>query len=165
MITIPGLPKLSGIVIYYGDKKEMETVYKRLKDLKLPEVVVKKSWDQEKDTICPWVIAFIRMDKKNPDELDKYLTENKIDLGKLTHIQVGERGIHAFFTMLPLDNKFEPGIARIAAGECPLNAKSAISCQFCHYGHMLECHWNLTCSQANCSHLVNCDEDAIYRDE
>ncbi len=128
---IPGLPKLNGAVIYYGDKKEMETVYKHLKDLKLPEVEVKKSLDPEQDTLYPWVIAFIRKDEKNPDELDKYLTENKIDLGKLRHISVGEPGILDFFTMLPLDGRFEPGIARIAAGECPLNAKSAMACTFC----------------------------------
>lgn len=162
---IPELPKLRCTVIYYKEKKEMETVYKRMKDLKLPEVEIKKSWDQEQDTICPWVIAFIREDDKNPDELDKYLTENKIDLGKLTHIQFGEPGILEFFMMLPLDGKYEPGIARIAAGECPLNGKSAMACQFCPVGHMLECHYNMTCSEAECSHLAKYDEDAIYRDE
>lgn len=158
MITIPGLPKLSGAVIYYGDKKEMETVYKRLKDLKLPEVEIKKSWDQEPDGMCPWVIAFIRKDEKNPDELDKYLTENNIDLGKLTHIQVGERGILEFFTMLPLDGKFEPGMAKIAAGECPLNAKSAMACTFCMKGHMLSCHWPMNCEESKCDHYQRDEE-------
>lgn len=77
----------------------------------------------------------------------------------MMHIQAGERGILDFFTMLPLDNKFEPGIARIAAGECPLNAKSAMACTFCPVGHMLECHHPMTCSQAKCSHLAKYDEE------
>jgi len=159
------LPKLNGVVIYYGGKKDMETVYRRLKDLKLPEVEIKKSWDPQQNTLYPWAIAFIRKDEKNPEELDKYLTENKIDLGKLTHIQFGERGMIEFFMMLPLDGKYEPGIARIAAGECPLNAKSAMACTFCMVGHMLECHWKMTCSQAKCSHLAKYDKDAMYGDE
>lgn len=149
---IPGLQKLNGVVIYYKDKKEMETVYKHLKDLNIPDVEVKKSWDSEQGTLYPWVIAFIRKDEKNPDKLDDYLTENKIDLGAIGHICAGEPGILEFFRMLPLDGKFEPGIARIVAGECPLKAKSAMACTFCQVGHMLECHYSLTCEQAQCSH-------------
>lgn len=149
---IQGLPKLNGVVIYYKDKKEMETVYIRLKDLKLPEVEVKKSWDQEQGTLYPWVIAFIRKDEKNQDKLDAYLTENKIDLGAIGHICAGEPGILEFFRMLPIDGKFTPGIAKIAARECPVNAKSAMACTCCPFGHMLECHYSLTCEQAECSH-------------
>ncbi|MDD5010462.1 MAG: hypothetical protein PHC68_18940 [Syntrophorhabdaceae bacterium] len=156
---IQGLPKLNGVVIYYKDKNEMETVYKRLKDLNLPEVEVKKSWDSEQGTLYPWVIAFIRKDEKNSDKLDEYLTENKIDIGKLGHICTGEPGILDFFGMLPLDGKFPSGLAKIAAGECPINAKSAMACTFCHFGHLLECHHPMTCEQAQCSH---CQREADY---
>lgn len=161
---IPGLPKLNGVVIHYGDKKDMETVYKRLIDLELPEVEIKKSWNPQQ-VIYPWVIAFIRKDEENPEKLDNYLTDNKTDLGKFGHIQAGETGILEFFMMLPLDGKYEPGIARIAAGECPMNGKSAMACTFCMVGHMMECHAPMTCSQAKCSHLEKYDEDAMYRDE
>lgn len=157
MDKMPGLPKLNGVVIYYGDKKEMETVYKRLKDLKLPEVEVKKSWDTQQNTLYPWTIAFIRKDDKNPDKLDDYLTGNKIDLGAIGHICVGEPGILEFFLMLPLDGKYEPGIARIAAGECPIGGKTPMACQFCPVGHMMECHHPLSCDQAKCSHLSKYD--------
>lgn len=153
MDMIPGLPQLNGVVIYYGDKKEMEIVYKRLKDLKLPEVEVKKSWNPQPNILYPWTIAFIRKDEKNPDKLDNYLTENKIDLGGIGHIQVGEPRILEFFRMLPLDGKYEPGMARIAARECPLNATSPMACTFCMVGHMMECHHPMNCEQANCSHL------------
>lgn len=35
---------------------------------------------------------------------------------------------------------------------------SPMQAMFCVYGHMLECHFPLTCDQAHCSHL------ARYRD-
>ncbi len=165
MIMMPGLPQLNGFLICYMDKKEMETVYKRLKDLKLPEVLVKKSWNPIQNLPYPWTIALICKDKKKVDEVDDYLVANKIDLGGRKEMYVGEPRILEFFRMLPLDGKYEPGIARIAAGECPLNAQSAMSCQFCPVGHMLECHAPMTCSQAKCSHLAKYDEDVIYRDE
>lgn len=161
-----GLPKLNGLLICYMEKKEMETVYKRLKDLKLPEVEVKKSWNPLK-VPYPWTIAMICKDKKKLDEIDNYLTDNNTDLGKDEEIYAGELRILEFFGMLPLDNKFPPGLAIIAAGECPLNATSPIACTFCNFGHALECHYKLTCSQAKCSHLAKyeVDEDAMYRDE
>lgn len=150
MISI--FPQLNGFVICYMEKKEMETVYKRLKDLKLPEVAVKKSMHTV-DAPYPWVIALICKDKKKTDELDDYLGDNKIELGKNKEIYVGEPRIQEFlFRMLPLDGKFEPGIARIAAGECPLNAKSAMACTFCMKGHMLSCHWPMTCGESKCDH-------------
>ncbi len=44
------------------------------------------------------------------------------------------------------------GINKILRGECPAGAVSPMACMFCHYGHMLECHYPLTCEEAQCSH-------------
>lgn len=44
------------------------------------------------------------------------------------------------------------GIGRIDRGECPMGGTNPMSCMFCLYGHMLDCHHPYTCAQANCSH-------------
>ncbi len=53
---------------------------------------------------------------------------------------------------------FEPGIKKIEAGTCPLNAVSAMACMFCSFGHMTECHHPKNCQQANCSHYIQDNE-------
>lgn len=101
-LMMPGLPQLNGFVICYMDKKEMDTVYKRLNDLELPEVQVKKSWNPIQNIPYPWVIALICKDKKKTDEIDNYLADNnKIDLGKNKEICVGEPRILEFFNAAP----------------------------------------------------------------
>jgi hypothetical protein len=50
------------------------------------------------------------------------------------------------------------GVDLIAVGECPKGATSPIACLFCSTGHMLECHYPMTCSQAQCSHLARYEE-------
>lgn len=56
----------------------------------------------------------------------------------------------------------ESGIDRIAKGECPINGNSPMACMFCNFGHMTECHYPMTCQEANCSHYreQNADEEA-----
>lgn len=44
------------------------------------------------------------------------------------------------------------GIGKIDRGECPKGAVNPMACMFCPYGHMLECHYPLTCDEAECSH-------------
>lgn len=44
------------------------------------------------------------------------------------------------------------GVGRMDRGECPLGGINAMACMFCPYGHMLECHYPLTCDEAECSH-------------
>lgn len=44
------------------------------------------------------------------------------------------------------------GITKIANGECPTDALSPMACNFCPYGHMLDCHYPQTCEEAKCSH-------------
>lgn len=143
--------KLTGFLFCYKTKPEMETVHKRLKDLKLPEADVKKSWNPV-GVPYPWTVAVICTDQKRLDEVDGLLVEKNTDVGGADSY-AGEPKILEFLRMLPLDGKYEPGIARIAAGECPRNGQSPVACQFCPVGHMLECHHPLSCEQANCSHL------------
>ncbi len=146
---------LTGILLCYQTKTEMETAYKHLKDLKLPEADVKKSWNPV-GVPYPWAVAVICKDNKRLDEIDNLLVEKDFNLSGADSYG-GELRILEFLRMLPLDGKCEPGIARIAAGECPLKANSPMACQFCPVGHMLECHAPLTCDQAKCSHLSKYD--------
>ena len=44
------------------------------------------------------------------------------------------------------------GIALTSNGQYPLGGTSPMACMFCQYGHMTDCHYPLTCEQANCSH-------------
>ena len=48
----------------------------------------------------------------------------------------------------------------IMHGQCPRHADSPISCTFCQFGHILECHYPKTCEEANCDHYV--DESTEY---
>ena len=50
------------------------------------------------------------------------------------------------------------GVGRMDRGECPIGCINTMGCMFCQYGHMLECHYPLTCSEADCSHY-QADED------
>jgi len=44
------------------------------------------------------------------------------------------------------------GIGKIDRGECERGAINAIACNLCPFGHMLECHYPLTCDEAECGH-------------
>ena len=44
------------------------------------------------------------------------------------------------------------GATRISTGQCPLGHASPMACMFCEFGHMTDCHYPLTCEQADCSH-------------
>ncbi len=44
------------------------------------------------------------------------------------------------------------GIGRIDRGQCPRGAVSPLVCILCEFGHMLDCHYPLTCQEAECSH-------------
>lgn len=146
------MPNFTGMLFCYRTKKEMDEVYTRLNDLKITTVM--KAWNHEKPKPpYPWTVAIICNDKAQLELVDTKLVDSGIDLGT-ADIYVGEARILEFFKMLVIVGKYEPGIVRIEAGECPLNGKSAISCQFCPVGHMLECHHPMTCDQAKCSHLA-----------
>ena len=55
----------------------------------------------------------------------------------------------------------ESGIDKILKGECPLNTLSPMACTFCGFGHMLYCHYPLTCDEAKCDHIKDQDEMCI----
>lgn len=44
------------------------------------------------------------------------------------------------------------GVGRIEAGNCPRGAPDLVVCAVCPYGHILECHYPLTCEKARCNH-------------
>lgn len=44
------------------------------------------------------------------------------------------------------------GLGNINRGECPLGSVTPMACMLCAYGHMLDCHYPKTCTEAKCSH-------------
>lgn len=44
------------------------------------------------------------------------------------------------------------GSVKTLTGTCPRGGMSPTACMFCPYGHMTDCHWPLTCEEAECSH-------------
>lgn len=151
------LSNLTGMLFCYLTRKEMMDVYERLKALNLQDVGIEKAYNPN-NVQNKWTVAVICKDKTKLDEVDKCLVELNIDTGE-ADTYTGELRIRQFFEMLLL-GKYEPGFIKIKEGYCPLNAKSPMACTFCHFGHMLECHHPMTCSQANCSHLAKYDEGA-----
>lgn len=138
---------MTGMLFCYRTKKEMDEVYKRLTDLNI--VTVMKAFNQSKPPY-PWTVAVICKNREQLEFVDTKLCD--IDLGG-ADCYAGEERIQEFFRMLLITGKYEPGIVRIEAGECPLHAKSAMACQLCSVGHMLECHHPMTCEEAKCSHF------------
>lgn len=161
--SFEGLP-LTGMLFCYRTKKEMDEIYKRLTDLKLPESKVLKAWNQTRPPYA-WTVAIVCKGREQLDEIDDIISKRDFDLGD-ADCYSGEIRIQQFFGMMVI-GKYEPGMVRIEAGECPRGAKTLIACTLCPVGHMLECHYNMTCEKAQCSHLVKYDEDedAIYKDE
>lgn len=155
------ISKLTGFVICYMNSEEMQKAYARLKEIKLPDVAVKKSYNPE-DVPYPWTIALIVMSNEKMQWLDDYLTDSNTDLGKEKELYAGNPRIMDFLRMLPLDGKYEPGIVRIKTGTCPMNPKNRnpTACFFCPTGHLLECHFPDDCATANCSHLSKYMEES-----
>jgi hypothetical protein len=54
---------------------------------------------------------------------------------------------------------FKAGVDVIAAGNCPVGGLNEMACMFCQFGHMTECHYPMTCEEAQCSHLARYEED------
>jgi len=44
------------------------------------------------------------------------------------------------------------GAVKTSTGQCPMGGTSPMACMFCQYGHMTDCHYPLTCEEADCSH-------------
>lgn len=44
------------------------------------------------------------------------------------------------------------GAIKTANGTCPKGGTNPMACMFCECGHMTDCHFPLTCAQAQCSH-------------
>lgn len=61
------------------------------------------------------------------------------------------------------------GAVKTLNGQCPLGHASPMACMFCQFGHMTNCHYPLTCEQANCSHcqseIIDAGEYAGFLEE
>ena len=44
------------------------------------------------------------------------------------------------------------GATKTLTGTCPQGGANPMACMFCQYGHMTDCHYPLTCDEAECSH-------------
>ena len=159
------ITKLTGFLICYMSKEEMEKVHARLKDLKqnepaLKDVALSKAYNPIDGIPYPWTIALLVTDAQKFQSLDDYLTDSNIDLGEDKELYAGIPRVQDFFGMLPLDGKYEPGIVKIKNGSCPMNANNIhpLSCMFCPTGHLLECHFPDTCEKAQCSHVSKYEE-------
>jgi len=47
---------------------------------------------------------------------------------------------------------FSMGVTKTLQGDCPRGGASPMACMSCQYGHMTDCHYPLTCDEAECSH-------------
>ena len=52
------------------------------------------------------------------------------------------------------------GAVKTSNGQCPLGHASSMACMFCQFGHMTDCHYPLSCEQADCSHHQDETRDA-----
>ena len=57
-------------------------------------------------------------------------------------------------------NAYPMGSGLIRAGKGPIKATGPMACMLCSHGHMTECHYPKTCSQAQSAHLARYMEDA-----
>jgi hypothetical protein len=56
------------------------------------------------------------------------------------------------------NTRYPSGIGKVDRGECPLDYHVPSACMICLCGHMLECHYPMSCEEAKCSHY----ERAVY---
>ncbi len=49
-------------------------------------------------------------------------------------------------------SRYPTGMGRVDRGECPIHAWTPERCRLCEYGHMMCCHWPMTCGEADCGH-------------
>jgi len=50
-------------------------------------------------------------------------------------------------------SRYPAGVDLIKTGKCPAGRVFRWTCMFCDEGHMLECHYGMTCEEAQCDHL------------
>jgi len=55
--------------------------------------------------------------------------------------------------------RFPTGIGRVTRGECPMGAFTPMGCMLCEYGHMLACHYPMTCDEADCGLYDETEEE------
>lgn len=90
------------------------------------------------------------MNDFNPSEIKKQLTDGLVDKG-VSNEEAEEKAGKLISSM---------GATKTKLGLCPLGKVSAVSCAFCPYGHLTECHFPRDCKQANCSHYQQAELEA-----
>jgi hypothetical protein len=60
---------------------------------------------------------------------------------------------------LEKNSRFPTGVGQIERGECEFRARNPMACTFCTFGHMLCCHYPMTCDEAQCSHYEEASVD------
>ena len=161
LVMVMDISKITGILICYMNREEMDKVYARLNDLKqkdeeLKDVVLSKAFNMQ-DEPYPWTIGLLVMDQAKLGRLDDYLTDNRIELGNEKELYAGELRVQEFLRMVPINGKYIPGIVLIKTGACPRKAVIPV-CSLCPTGHLLECHYPDTCDIAQCQHLERYNE-------
>ena len=153
-MTETDISKITGFLICYTGKDEMDKVHARLKDLGMKDVVISRAFNTN-EVPYPFTLALLVRDELKFRELDDFLTDSQIDLGNENEIYAGRPRVQEFFRMIPLDGKIISGIVKLSTRTCPRDPDNInpLSCTFCPTGHMLECHYPLDCQQAQCSHL------------
>ena len=87
-MKISDISKLTGFLICYLSKADMENVHARLKDLKqkeseLKDVVLSRAYNPIDGIPYPWTIALLVTDAQKFKCLDDYLTGSNVDLSEL----------------------------------------------------------------------------------
>ncbi len=70
-----------------------------------------------------------------------------------SHI-TGKKGAHGVAKNNMAIKEYPTGIELIEQGRCPKGCTKTIACVFCMGGHSLECHYPLSCEEAQCRHLA-----------
>lgn len=79
--------------------------------------------------------------------------------GVLYELLVEEGMPEAEARVLSQDQINSMGSIKTMRGECHMGGTNPMACMFCDFGHMADCHYPLTCEEAECSHYQQEMED------
>jgi hypothetical protein len=144
------LKTATGILICYKIWDDLDKYAELLTKLSLPDTLMFKAFNQIDGIEYPFTLALIVKDKHALDTLDNSLSG--VDEGSDIEIYSGNARIQEFLGMMHI-GKYPPGFLKIRYGRCERKAVKEMACMFCSCGHMLECHYNMSCTEAMCSHL------------
>lgn len=102
---------------------------------------------------------------RQQEMMDRFVANpRRMETLRLTCQLVSRRGYIQIFATDQLTNEMQPlvaldcgypaGVVMIDMDLCGIGAATPMSCMFCQYGHLNECHFPRNCQQAQCSHLT-----------